>query len=101
MVIECTIIATILLCTCSDVEMALCPVRLSRYVRLMMASFRGMWEMRMSPDFVSTIIATLSISLSIHIHCTYYSYITTLTYETYMYIYCSYYSYSPGFITLV
>ena len=72
MVIECTIIATILLCTCSDVEMALCPVRLSRYVRLMMASFRGMWEMRMSPDFVSAIIATLSISLSIHIHCTYY-----------------------------
>ena len=68
MVIECT---TILLCTCSDVEMALCPVRLSRYVRLMMASFRGMWEMRMSPDFVSAIIATLSISLSIHIHCTY------------------------------
>ena len=62
---------TILLCTCSDVEMALCPVRLSRYVRLMMASFRGMWEMRMSPDFVSAIIATLSISLSIHIHCTY------------------------------
>ena len=68
---ECTIIATILLCTCSDVEMALCPVRLSRYVRLMMASFRGMWEMRMSPDFVSAIIASLSISLSIHIHCTY------------------------------
>ena len=60
MVIECTIIATILLCTCSDVEMALCPVRLSRYVRLMMSSFRGMWEMRMSPDFVSAIIATLS-----------------------------------------
>ena len=68
MVIECTIIDTILLCTYSDVEMALCPVRLSRYVRLMMASFRGMWEKRMSPDFVS---ASLSISLSIHIHCTY------------------------------
>ena len=65
---ECTIIATILLCTCSDVEMALCPVRLSRYVRLMMASFRGMWEMRMLPDFVS---AALSNSLSIHIHYTY------------------------------
>ena len=80
MVIECTIIATILLCTCSDVEMALCPVRLSRYVRLMMASFRGMWEMRMSPDFVSAIIATLSIS-TFTVHT---SYITTLTSETYM-----------------
>jgi hypothetical protein len=35
----------------NDVDMATAPVRLSRYVRLMLASFRGMWEMRMPPEF--------------------------------------------------
>jgi hypothetical protein len=35
----------------NDVDMAITPVRQSRYVRLMMSSFKGMWEMRMPPDF--------------------------------------------------
>ena len=55
--------------------------------------------MRMSPDFVSAIIATLSISLSIHIHCTYYSYIT----HKHLKLTCIYTvttSYSPGFISI-
>ena len=58
--------------------------------------------MRMSPDFVSAIIATLSISLSIHIHCTYYSYITHkhLKHLKLTCIYTVTTSYSPGFISI-